>query len=296
MKEKKSLRTIALIFVFALLVSFVLIALNDELVVREYTIEDNRITSPVRIALITDLHSCKYGENQQELIAAVDRLSPDLILLGGDIYDDEVPHTNTELFLAGIAGRYPIYYVTGNHEYWAGAEEWALIKGMLENHGITILSDESMVLTVNGNELNLCGVNDPDVYMVTYDLATEPQWYDWAQKNKLVTFFQQLDDVSEIAKNGNFTLLLSHRPELINAYSSFDYDLVLCGHAHGGQWRIPGILNGLFAPNQGIFPEYAGGKYEQNGTTMIVSRGLARESTIVPRVFNRPELVLIELK
>ena len=296
MKEKKSLRTIALIFVFALLVSFVLIALNDELVVREYTIEDERITSPVRIALITDLHSCKYGENQQELIAAVDYLSPDLVLLGGDIYDDEVPHTNTELFLAGIAGRYPIYYVTGNHEYWAGAEEWALIKGMIENHGITILSDESTVITVNGNELNLCGVNDPDVYMVTYDLATEPQWYDWAQKNKLVTFFQQLDDVSEIAENGNFTLLLSHRPELINAYSSFDYDLVLCGHAHGGQWRIPGILNGLFAPNQGIFPEHAGGKYEQNGTTMIVSRGLARESTIVPRVFNRPELVLIELK
>jgi len=296
MKEKKSLRTIALIFVFALLVSFVLIALNDELVVREYVIEDARITSPIRIALITDLHSCKYGENQQELIAAVDYLSPDLILLGGDIYDDEVPHTNTELFLAGIAGRYPIYYVTGNHEYWAGAEEWALIKGMLESHGITVLSDESTVLTVNGNELNLCGVNDPDVYMVTYDLAAEPQWYDWAQKNKLVTFFQQLDDISEIAENGNFTLLLSHRPELINAYSSFDYDLVLCGHAHGGQWRIPGILNGLFAPNQGIFPEYAGGKYEQNGTTMIVSRGLARESTIVPRVFNRPELVLIELK
>ena len=74
-----------------------------------------------------------------------------------------------------------------------------------------------------------------------------------------------------------YTILLTHRPELIDVYSQYDFDLVLSGHAHGGQWRIPGILNGLYAPNQGIFPAYAGGLYEQNGTIMIVSRGLARE-------------------
>ncbi|MBE6954357.1 MAG: metallophosphoesterase [Ruminococcaceae bacterium] len=296
MNKKRILRTLLLIVVFTMLVCFVLMALNSSLVVRRYQIEDDRITAPVRIALLTDLHSCKYGENQQELIRALDELSPDLVLLGGDIYDDEVPHDNTERFLSGIAGCYLCYYVTGNHEYWAGAEEWAHIKSMLEAHNITILSDQSTMISVNGNDINLCGVNDPDVYMVTYDPEADPALHDRAKANKLETFFLQLDSVSQIADNGNYTILLSHRPEHMQAYSSHPFDLVLCGHAHGGQWRIPGLLNGLYAPNQGLFPSHAGGRYEENGTTMIVSRGLARESTKVPRIFNRPELVLIDLQ
>ena len=92
------------------------------------------------------------------------------------------------------------------------------------------------------------------------------------------------------------TVLLANRPELIEKYDVHDFDLVVSGHAHGGQVRIPGLLNGLYAPNQGWFPPYAGGEYEVNGTTMIVSRGLARETTRLPRIFNRPELVIVELK
>ena len=89
---------------------------------------------------------------------------------------------------------------------------------------------------------------------------------------------------------------MSSQPELFDIYTKYGFDLVLCGHAHGGQWRIPFILNGVYAPNQGIFPQYAGGRYEKDGTVMIVSRGLARETTYVPRIFNRPELVIIDLK
>lgn len=92
-----------------------------------------------------------------------------------------------------------------------------------------------------------------------------------------------------------YTILLTHRPERLDVYCQYGFDLVLAGHAHGGQWRIPGIVNGLWAPNQRLFPAYAGGRYEQNGTTMIVSRGLARESTWLPRWYNRPELVIIDL-
>ena len=99
-----------------------------------------------------------------------------------------------------------------------------------------------------------------------------------------------------MTENGNYTILLSHRPELFEHYVSRGFDLVLCGHAHGGQWRIPRILNGLYAPNQGLFPQYAGGQYDSDATTMIVSRGLARESTRLPRIFNRPELVLVEIR
>ena len=93
----------------------------------------------------------------------------------------------------------------------------------------------------------------------------------------------------------SFNILLIHRPEEIEHYAEMGFDLVLCGHAHGGQWRIPGILNGFYTPDQGLFPEYAGGIYKVGETTMIVSRGLAKESNIVPRIFNRPELVIIDI-
>ena len=97
------------------------------------------------------------------------------------------------------------------------------------------------------------------------------------------------------SENGNYTILLSHRPEFFELYAAQGFDLALCGHAHGGQFRIPGILNGLYAPNQGFFPKYAGGEYHKKRTVMIVSRGLARESTRVPRFYNRPELVIIDI-
>ena len=102
----------------------------------------------------------------------------------------------------------------------------------------------------------------------------------------------ELDEADENV----FTILLSHRPEYCKTYMKYTFDLVLCGHAHGGQWRIPGILNGLYAPHQGIVPKYAGGRYDSEDMTMIVSRGLAKETTRIPRIFNRPELVVIDVK
>ena len=94
----------------------------------------------------------------------------------------------------------------------------------------------------------------------------------------------------------DFTILLAHRPERITEYLDLKVDLVVSGHAHGGQWRLPGLLpNGLFAPDQGFFPQYGSGKFKVDNTLMIVSRGLARESIWIPRIFNRPELLLIDI-
>ena len=110
------------------------------------------------------------------------------------------------------------------------------------------------------------------------------------------SFREQPRQAAAQAEGARYTILLTHRPEQPELYTLLGFDLVLAGHAHGGQWRIPGVLNGLYAPDQGLFPRYAGGRYELDGTVMIVSRGLARESTRVPRFYNRPELVMIELK
>jgi len=289
-----SRKRIVLLTILLILAGLVAAALDCRLVVRRYGLDAAEISAPVRIVLVTDLHSCYYGEGQKTLIEAVDAQMPDLILLGGDIFDDKLDDANTEQFLAGIAGKYPCYYVTGNHEYWSGAKNFAAKMAILEKYGVTILSGLCETIEVNGETINLCGVDDPDAYMLSDIIA--PPGYAYAEDESVSTFEQQLDTVKQQSDNGNFTILLSHRPELFESYAERGFDLVLCGHAHGGQWRIPWLLNGLYAPNQGLFPPYAGGRYEENGVTMIVSRGLARESTIVPRIFNRPELVVVEIK
>lgn len=253
-------------------------AFNTKLKIQHYSLESEKLTAPVRIVLITDLHSCSYGKGQRELIDAIHAQKPDIILLGGDICDDKLPHLNTELVLRAIADKYPCYYVTGNHEYWS--REIEKILKIFESYNVPVLEGSFDTIDVRGQKLNICGISDPDILKYT-------------DKNYSIT--EQLKDAAVASENGNYSILLAHRPELIDSYLNYDFDLILAGHAHGGQWRLPGIINGLFAPNQGFFPRYAGGKYRFEDSYMIVSRGLARESTRIPRIFNRPELVVIDL-
>lgn len=272
-KKHILIATITIIIVLALL------AFDVRLKIVQYTITSEKIKKPMRIALITDLHSCKYGADQKTLIDAVDREKPDMILLGGDIFDDEIPDDNTKFFLSAIAKKYPCYYVTGNHEYWSMRVhemlEW------LRAHGIEDIGGKTIQTNVNGNEICLSGLNDPDEARYTGEGD--------GMKAELGRAMNERNDTA-------FTMLLTHRPSFVNLYKDAGFDLVLAGHAHGGQWRIPGLLNGVFAPDEGFFPKYAGGFYHfDNGGEMIVSRGLARESTRVPRIFNRPELVIINI-
>lgn len=254
-----------------------LLALDSRLLVQRYTLETDKLSAPVRLVLVTDLHSCKYGENQQELIRAVEAQQPDLVLLGGDIFDDQLPPENTEVFLQAIAGKYPCYYVAGNHEYWAGKEAFASMMAFMEGCGIRILKGDVAQAEVKGQLLYIFGADDPDAYDSPGLEA-------------------QLERMKPAMNENGYTILLSHRPEYYDLYRKYGFDLVLCGHAHGGQWRIPLLINGLYTPDQGLFPRYAGGMYREGECTMIVSRGLARESTGVPRIFNRPELVVAELQ
>lgn len=259
------------------LLLLVLVSLDMRFTVRTYTVDLPRMEGNIRLAVIADLHSCRYGKDQKNLLNALDEQKPDAVLLCGDFFDDKLPLENARLTLEGIAGKYPCYYVTGNHEYWADAQKFLQMMELLNTYGVENISGRTMQLTLNGCTVNLCGADDPD-----------NPW-----NNSL---FSQLPALSAAADPALDTLLVSHRPEAFDAYCAHGFDLVLSGHAHGGQWRIPGILNGLLAPDQGFIPQYAGGLYHKDDTTMIVSRGLARESTLIPRIFNRPELVIVHLQ
>lgn len=248
-------------------------AFSQRLLIRQYEVVTDKLEVPLRLAIIADLHETLFGEGQSELLAAIRKSSPDAVCLVGDIldgYEDEAP---AWMLVEQLAAEYPCYYVTGNHEFWSGrASDYIQRMSAL---GVAVLQGTGQVLTVDGASIDIFGVDDPD------GLSDE----DWKA---------QLDRCA--ATNERFSVLLSHRPERVADYAGRNFDLILCGHAHGGQVRIPFLLNGLYAPNQGFFPRYAGGRYdleEGSRQTMIVSRGLQRNA--LPRIFNRPELVIINL-
>ena len=236
---------------------------------------DGKIEGHVRFALVTDLHSCYYGKNQSQLTSMLEKGNVDAVLLSGDIFDDKIDDDNTKALIEAIAPKYPCYYVTGNHEYWSKREKE--MKAYLESQGVVVLEGDSSTIEIRGNIIDICGVDDP-TYM------TEEEWT------------AQLDSADAASDSNHYRILLSHRPERVYVYERYSFDLVVCGHAHGGQWRIPFTKMGVMAPDQGRFPKLVEGTYEmENGSVMVISRGLARESTPYPRFFNHPEIVMIEI-
>lgn len=260
--------------VLAILVALALIALDERLILRTYTVESPKLTAEVRLAVVTDFHS---SDNADDVAAMVASCAPDAVLLVGDMFDDDTqnrPPERTLSLMRQLSAQYPCYYVSGNHEAWTG--EMDALYQQTEDAGVKVLRMSSGVLTVRGQRIALCGVPDP--YEMVFSGAPDTE--------------EQLRQALENVDSADFTVLLAHRPELLAKYEQFPLDLVVSGHAHGGQVRIPGVLNGLYAPNQGWFPKLAGGAYTQDGTTLIVSRGLAVR-TRLPRIFNRPEVVLV---
>ena len=286
MKKGVSLKKRVVVFAIAALFCVLCVcAFWQGIVIREYTKNSELVTKKIKVALITDLHSTFYGENQEKLVSEINAYSPDLILLAGDIADDEVPHDGTKVLLNQIAKKYPCYYVTGNHEFWT--YEIDSVKEMISSYGVNILCGETADVKIGNQTVTLGGVDDP-VGLCSDDEAYLPKT-EVPRKWK-----EQLDFVSRENSGENFSILLSHRPEQAELYSKSGFDLVVAGHAHGGQVRIPFLINGLYAPNQGIFPKYAGGLYDLGETDMIVSRGLCVDNK--PRVFNPPELVFINIE
>lgn len=277
--KKKALIWGIIIAAFALLC---VAAFWQGLTVRTYTETTDKVSAPVRLAVLTDFHDSSYGDNEKALIEAIRKQDPDVILLVGDLADDERSHDATEQLLAAIGPEYPCYYVTGNHEYWSN--DITAIKDMIRSYDVTILAGDTEIIQVGGQSLRLCGVDDPDGFRSAYrtDHDAAESWQ------------EQFDACKAQTGDGLYSILLSHRPELTDEYQDSGFDLVVAGHAHGGQVRIPGILNGLYAPNQGFFPKYAGGRYALGDTVMIVSRGLSKSR--LPRIFNPPELVIVNIE
>ena len=254
---------------------------NAALELNTYTISSRGLPDAFdgyRIAQVSDLHNAEFGDGNQRLLDMLREAEPDMIAITGDLIDSRKTNIAVALAFAEEAVRIaPCYYVSGNHE--ARVPEYRELKAGLEAAGVTVLDDARVEIEISGKSITIIGVNDPSFHAdyLTSDAAVMDR---------------KLSELS--SEDASFTILLSHRPELFDTYVAHDMDLVLTGHAHGGQFRLP-LIGGLIAPNQGLFPKYDDGLYSEGNTNMIVSRGLG--NSIIPfRFNNRPEVVLIELK
>ncbi len=233
-----------------------------------------------KIAQVSDLHNAQMGKDNEKLIAMLKEAVPDMIAITGDMIDSGNTDVEVALQFAKEAVTIaPCYYVTGNHEAIADVAYAQLESGLLEI-GVIVLKDEAVLLEKNGAFIQLIGLDDLGFSPVNDQI-------DEATANMEQT-------LKELVENdAPYTLLLAHRPELVDVYVAGNVDLVLSGHAHGGQFRIP-FVGGVIAPGQGFFPEYDGGLYTEGETQMVVSRGIG--NSVIPfRVNNRPEVVLVEL-
>ena len=254
---------------------------NTALELNTYTISSCELPDAFdgyRIAHVSDLHNAEFGDRNQRLLEMLREAEPDMIAITGDLIDSRKTNIAVALAFAEEAVKFaPCYYVSGNHE--ARVSEYQDLKTGLEAAGVTVLDDAQVKIEVSGESITVIGVNDPSFHA---DYLT----------SAATVMDRKLSELS--SEDAGFTILLSHRPELFDTYAAHDMDLVLTGHAHGGQFRLP-LIGGLIAPNQGLFPKYDDGLYSEGNTNMIVSRGLG--NSIIPfRFNNRPEVVLIELK
>ena len=264
---------------FIVLISAYLFWGNNSLSVGEYTVSPRNLPQSFdgfRVVQISDLHNKSFGGR---LVKKIRGLAPDIIVITGDIIDSY--HTDPDIaldFAEKAAEIAPVYYVTGNHE--SRLEIYPEFRKSLETVGVTVLDCKGVTLEKDGEEIFLAGMEE-----LTFFGGT-------VLDEKTAEFTERLSALA--AEKGERTgILLSHRPEIFDAYVQSGFDVVFTGHAHGGQIRLP-FVGGILTPNQGLFPEYDAGVFERDGTSMIISRGLG--NSLFPfRIGNRPEVVVCDL-
>lgn len=257
-----------------------------------------------KIAHISDLHSKRFGLNQSAIIKKLEKISPDIIVITGDLIDDtDNNFKNVMSFINRAVKISSVYYVAGNNEYASG--KYSYLRDILIYAGVCVLDDNFAEIIRNGEMLQISGIQDPifekmgnnnaensKIIQNKLSVIENAQKAAYNYLNQREFGFKFKNDTTE--SENVFKILLSHRPEQFDIYKKNKYDLVFCGHAHGGQIRIP-FIGGIFAPNQGYLPKFSEGVHKSGETTMVISRGLGN-SKVPLRVFNCPEIVVCVLK
>jgi len=281
----------AAVLLLAALLALLVHTGNTHLTVTEYTLTLPALPQSfdgLRVVQISDLHDACFGEGQSELAAALAALQPDIIVFTGDLFDYKRLNLKNSLAAAETAVNVaPCYYAPGNHEQRRPVQYAALIRG-LKALGVTVLDDVYVTLSRGSDSIRIAGARDISFYEANYS----EEEIEYGDEHLAKTLWQI--QLKTLCSGSDFTLLLSHHPEYFASYCGAGVQLVFSGHAHGGQFRLP-LVGGLFAPGQGLFPQYSEGVHTHQDTTMVVSRGLGN-SAFPFRIGNPPELVLAVLQ
>lgn len=279
---------------------------NQQVYITTYEIEDEAIPEAFdgyRIVQITDVHSIRSQEQADMLFEKITEQQPDAVVLTGDLLDstyyteennalkagesDKMAGQDTVDFVKRLTEYYHVYFVYGNHEMVLLDDvDNNPFKLAMKEIGVVFLNNDGVKISKDEDSIYMLGIQDP---------ATLYKDSDYAEYN---THSERINammkNVMALKEEDLYTVVLSHRPEYFKEYIKYDTNLILTGHAHGGQMRLPGV-GGLYAPGQGWFPEYTEGVYVEGETAMIIGRGIG-DSTDLPRVFNPPEINTIILK
>lgn len=248
---------------------------RDDLEISRYEVKSQKLPESFdgfKIVQLSDLHGAEFGEDGMGLIEKVKELEPDIIALTGDFVTDEGDLAAVEKLAARLVKLCPVYFISGNHEFGSGLA--VKVRNILERAGVKYLSNEYLTISRGEDGILLGGVEDPLAYA------------DMLSPDELA---QKMNDAAPDA----FKILLGHRNYWMTEYPELPVDLIFCGHAHGGLIRIPGV-GGLIGTDRRLFPDFDAGEYNNGRYTLIVSRGLGN-SVPIPRIFNRPEIVCVEL-
>lgn len=281
-QKKKKVFFIGLFIGLLIFLSLFFYNQNNTLVTTRYTIQSSKLPDSFdsfTLVQLSDLHGKSFGKNQKKIIEKISDVQPDTILFTGDLIDyRRYDETHSLILMEEMVKIAPVYYVIGNHEVWS--QNIASLEQKLRERGVHVLRNETVEIENGTDKIRLTGIDDPANEVVGYE-----------------DHMKSTDDLNQamdgIETEDTYHIMMAHRPELLSLYSEYGFDLVVTGHAHGGQFRIP--TGGVFAPNQGFLPEYTAGIHEVQQTKMIVNRGLGN-STFPIRLFNRPEIGVITLQ
>lgn len=272
MKQKKRWIKLSVLVIALVIIGIFLTYENTHLVVTGYEFSADTLENfeDYRIVQISDLHNALFGKGNRNLINSIKELNPDVIVLTGDFVDANHTNIKRALAFANEAVKIaPVYYITGNHEYWLDNDERGQLFGGFDEAGVVVLNNEKVVIENGDSAFNLIGIDDMSL----------------GRREVFEQLQPQMD---------GYNVVLAHEPHYFSWYCQLGADVVLTGHAHGGQFIFP-VIGAVYAPNQGFNPEMTEGVKESGRTHMVISRGLGN-STFPFRLFNYPEIVYIDIK
>lgn len=274
--------------IVAAAVFFVVVMAVDcnRFVIREYTCTSNKLRKDIKFILLSDLHGKSFGRDNEKLIKTIEKLSPDGILVAGDMYTAERNEDirKTAGFVSRLAARYPVYYGNGNHEH--KTRMLPEVFGSMYEDYMRKITGAGVVTLINERvSLPACGIE-------LYGVELGREYYTKIHRANMEEAY--LTGLLGKADPDRFQLLIAHNPDYFPEYARWGADLVVSGHVHGGLMRLP-VLGGVISPRLRLFPKYDGGEFREGESRLILSRGLGTH-TLPIRIFNPGELVVVHLR